>query len=182
MTITPERLAELRAMPYTEYLTSQEWTTTRAVKLKDADYRCQLCNSTEGLQVHHRDYSRLGCEKMGDLHNLTRDCHKLFHERRTLTKSSSHSYSTACDWTVGSGSCATPRSPYSPEVRSILVSNRGKTCGNCGQKIRPGEPYVNAWPPAGHGQKPHCVTCCLFRRLSLDTDYSRVPIPVHCPY
>src|SRR5260370_41061946 len=71
-------------MPYTECLTSQEWTTTRAVKLKDADYRCQLCNSTEGLQVHHRDYSRLGCEKMGDLLVLCRDCHKLFHERRTL--------------------------------------------------------------------------------------------------
>jgi hypothetical protein len=64
---TPERIAELRAMPYQEYLKTQEWLRRRAVKLKIAEYRCQLCNDSEGLQVHHRPYECLGCEKMDDL-------------------------------------------------------------------------------------------------------------------
>jgi len=83
---TPERIAELRALPYLDYLKTQEWCARRAVKLKIAEYRCQLCNESEGLQVHHRTYERLGCEKMGDLLVLCKACHQLFHERRQLVK------------------------------------------------------------------------------------------------
>ncbi len=83
---TPERIAVLRAMPYAEYLKTQEWIRRRMVKLEISEYRCQLCNSSEDLNVHHRTYERLGCEKMGDLLVLCRDCHKLFHERRMLVK------------------------------------------------------------------------------------------------
>jgi hypothetical protein len=82
--VTLERLAELRAMPYTDYLRTQEWLRRRAVKLEVAEHRCQLCNSGEGLQVHHRTYERLGCEKMSDLLVLCRPCHTLFHEHRRL--------------------------------------------------------------------------------------------------
>ncbi len=85
-TVTPERIAELRAMPYQDYLRTQDWLRRRAVKLEISEYRCQLCNSSEGLQVHHRTYERLGCEKMGDLIVLCKECHALFHERRRLVK------------------------------------------------------------------------------------------------
>ena len=85
--ITPERLAALRSMPYAEYLRSPEWLRHRQVALKVMGYRCQLCNGAESLQVHHRDYSRLGCERMTDLIILCAECHKLFHERRRLVKS-----------------------------------------------------------------------------------------------
>lgn len=84
--ITDERLAQLRSMPYSDYLKSPEWLRRRQVALKVMDYRCQLCNSAESLQVHHRDYSRLGCERMTDLIILCTECHTLFHERRQLVK------------------------------------------------------------------------------------------------
>lgn len=83
---SPERIAELRAMPYLDYLKTQEWIRRRIVKLQIAEYRCQLCNSSESLQVHHRTYERLGCEKMGDLLVLCRACHAHFHERLRLAK------------------------------------------------------------------------------------------------
>ncbi len=84
--ITSERLVELRAMPYSEYLKTQEWIRRRQIALKIVEHRCQLCNSSDSLQVHHRTYQRLGCEKMGDLLVLCAECHTLFHERRRLVK------------------------------------------------------------------------------------------------
>lgn len=41
---------------YTEYLDSEHWKTTRTTALKASGNRCQVCNSTQGLQVHHRTY------------------------------------------------------------------------------------------------------------------------------
>src|SRR5947209_4642716 len=84
--ITLERLAELRAMSYAEYLHTQEWLRRRAVLLKIVEHRCQLCYSSEGLQVHHRTYERLGQEKHADLIVLCGDCHALFHQHRRLVK------------------------------------------------------------------------------------------------
>jgi 5-methylcytosine-specific restriction endonuclease McrA len=84
--ITPERIAVLRAMPYRDYLKTQEWIRRRAVELKIVAYRCQVCNGGEDLQVHHRSYENLGCEKRVDLIVLCKHCHALFHERRALVK------------------------------------------------------------------------------------------------
>ena len=84
--ITPERLAELRAMPYSEYIKSPEWNRRRQVALKIAEYRCQLCNSPDELTVHHRSYEHLGAEKYTDLIVLCWPCHKLFHEHRRLVR------------------------------------------------------------------------------------------------
>ena len=43
--------------------------------------RCQLCNQTESLQVHHRDYSIHGKEhvSLNDLTVLCGFCHGVFH-------------------------------------------------------------------------------------------------------
>lgn len=74
------RLEELKNMPYTEYLQTDEWAHTRQAALKRAHYRCQLCNSKQNLHVHHRTYERLGKEAAHDLVVLCEICHQKHHE------------------------------------------------------------------------------------------------------
>lgn len=74
--VTPQ---ELRTMPYQDYLQTDHWKQTRAVALDAAGRRCQLCNSPERLQVHHRTYERRGEELPSDLIVLCNSCHSTFH-------------------------------------------------------------------------------------------------------
>ena len=48
-TIRPERLAELRAMPYEEYLSTPEWLATRKRILKRDHDTCQGCHAQQVL-------------------------------------------------------------------------------------------------------------------------------------
>ena len=73
------RLRELRRMGYREYLQTPEWQERREQHLRSARYRCQVCNSDSGLNVHHRSYDRRGEEAWADLIVLCRVCHKTFH-------------------------------------------------------------------------------------------------------
>jgi len=83
---TPEQIKALRAIPYSEYLLSVWWKEhIRPRALDRADNRCQICNSEERLNVHHRTYERLGEEWDGDVIVLCRACHHLFHEHRKLS-------------------------------------------------------------------------------------------------
>jgi hypothetical protein len=75
------RLRELRAMPYPEYLESPEWQDIRKRKLKQARYKCELCNATGTLDVHHRTYERRGDERLSDLIVLCRECHSKHHAK-----------------------------------------------------------------------------------------------------
>jgi 5-methylcytosine-specific restriction endonuclease McrA len=84
--ITPERLAQLKSMPYHDYLKTPEWYRRRAVTLKIAEFKCMLCFSPDELTVHHRTYERLGQERMTDLLVLCRECHELFHRNRRLVR------------------------------------------------------------------------------------------------
>jgi len=80
-----ERLLELRAMPYEEYLQTPHWKHRREDRLRAAGHKCQLCNRGSGtLNVHHRTYERLGEELDGDLIVLCRTCHSTFHEHHRL--------------------------------------------------------------------------------------------------
>jgi len=78
------RIEELRALPYAEYLQTPEWTKKRTKALRFAQFRCQLCNGNESLNVHHRTYERLGHELLSDLSVLCKDCHSIFHQNREL--------------------------------------------------------------------------------------------------
>jgi len=80
-TINPE----LRAMRYRDYLRSDEWAHKRQEVFKRAGHRCQVCNSSYELTVHHRTYVDFGQEDVNDLICLCWSCHKLFHEHRRLT-------------------------------------------------------------------------------------------------
>jgi hypothetical protein len=78
---TPERLAELRAIPYEAYLTTPEWRRRRDRALVLASWQCQRrgCLSKRQLQVHHRTYERLGIELDDDLVVLCDPCHRREH-------------------------------------------------------------------------------------------------------
>src|SRR5436305_8129525 len=78
--MTPTRLAELRAMPYEEYLLTAEWQVTRKRILERDHYQCQGCFAKNVvLNVHHYTYERLGCEEDGDLVTLCVFCHEELH-------------------------------------------------------------------------------------------------------
>ena len=67
---------------YYEYLQSPEWDEKRKAKLKEADYRCQLCNANgQAINVHHRTYDRVFNELLTDLIALCEDCHRKFHNK-----------------------------------------------------------------------------------------------------
>jgi hypothetical protein len=79
--ISPERLAELGAMRYRDYLRTPEWRRTRAAALDRADHRCSLDREHPGqIEVHHNTYDRLGAELPSDLVVLCQACHRLHHE------------------------------------------------------------------------------------------------------
>jgi hypothetical protein len=74
------RFHELERMSYAEYLLTPEWRARKAAAIAKARYRCQVCNGNgEELHVHHRVYTRRGCERPEDLIVLCRTHHELFH-------------------------------------------------------------------------------------------------------
>ncbi|MCK9328065.1 MAG: hypothetical protein M0P69_21395 [Bacteroidales bacterium] len=69
-------------LDYQSYLSSSWWKDRREKALDLAKHRCQLCNSPEDLQVHHRTYERIGAELPEDLTVLCKPCHYWFHKSR----------------------------------------------------------------------------------------------------
>lgn len=67
-----------RDIDYKKYLLSPQWKEKRAVALNRAGNRCQLCNSKNKLEVHHRTYERIGVEIPEDLTVLCHECHSYF--------------------------------------------------------------------------------------------------------
>ena len=67
---------------YLEYLTSKEWKEVRELALKRAGYKCQICGSTQNLDVHHNTYDHLGneTEHLEDLVVLCAEHHQLYHD------------------------------------------------------------------------------------------------------
>lgn len=71
---------------YNFYLDSPAWKSKRLAALNLAGHRCQLCNGTKNLHVHHRTYERIGDEELGDLTVLCKNCHYRFHEKPVKAK------------------------------------------------------------------------------------------------
>ena len=71
-------------LAYNEYIASPEWRSRRQVALRRAGYRCQVCNSPDQLQVHHRTYERFGAEMEDDLTVLCLDCHELYEKAKRV--------------------------------------------------------------------------------------------------
>ena len=67
-------------MAYQAYINSNRWRNNlaRIAELNAAGFRCRLCNglgNESRLEVHHRTYERLGCERPADLTTLCQPCH-----------------------------------------------------------------------------------------------------------
>jgi 5-methylcytosine-specific restriction endonuclease McrA len=75
-----KRIAELRAMPYSDYLRSGHWGRKRQAALRHHGERCNRCDAVNDLQVHHKTYDRRGNERMKDLEVLCADCHAGEHQ------------------------------------------------------------------------------------------------------
>lgn len=72
---------EQRWKNYDEFLKSPEWLHLREMVLKRAGNKCQLCDSSGKIQVHHRNYSaKWGEESTDDLIALCGSCHRWFHK------------------------------------------------------------------------------------------------------
>lgn len=73
-------------MDYLEYINSPEWEARANNAKRRAGDRCQVCNSPNNLQVHHRTYIRLGQEIPDDLTVLCDTCHELFSSAHRITR------------------------------------------------------------------------------------------------
>jgi hypothetical protein len=68
---------------YRRRIKSKAWRHLCQQLIRAARDRCDRCGClTWQLEVHHRDYDRLGCELPGDLEVLCRYCHKIADEER----------------------------------------------------------------------------------------------------
>lgn len=79
-----QRERNLRTMPYRQYLLTPEWQERRKAALSRAGYKCQVCNRSRQLHVHHRTYERRGVELARDLIVLCDECHALYHGKGLL--------------------------------------------------------------------------------------------------
>ena len=78
---------------YKQYLQSDKWKAKRKIALERAFNRCQLCDSSWRLEVHHRTYVRFQNELPEDLTVLCKPCHELV-ERNKQEKQTSRSHAT----------------------------------------------------------------------------------------
>lgn len=76
-----EKIKYLKSLPYIEYLQTDHWKELRKKQLYKSNYKCQVCNKSGELNVHHRTYERRGEEAYSDLITLCEDCHNLFHNQ-----------------------------------------------------------------------------------------------------
>lgn len=72
----------IKNMPYSEFLKTPYWKAVAMQKKYRSGFKCQVCNSTELLNVHHRSYEHHGMEInfLEDLIVLCKNCHSTFHE------------------------------------------------------------------------------------------------------
>lgn len=102
---------------YHSYISSHAWRNSpaRLAELKAACFRCRLCNASADdtqLEVHHRTYERLGCEKVEDLTALCSQCHRSVtaESRRRLYSRGAPAFAN-----IDVGNCRVP--PFDPMPR-----------------------------------------------------------------
>lgn len=73
----------INSMNYQSFLQTPYWKAISSHAKYKARYKCQICNSKNDLDTHHRSYSIHGSEH-ANIHDLTvlcRDCHYKFHDK-----------------------------------------------------------------------------------------------------
>ena len=71
----------IREMKYQDFLKTPYWKAISEKKKRQANWKCELCNSQQGLQTHHKTYENHGSElyNLQDLIVLCHKCHDKFH-------------------------------------------------------------------------------------------------------
>ena len=62
------------------HMQSTYWYKLKQQKLASANHRCEKCDSTESLELHHLTYSDLGKESQSSVVVLCRSCHQYQHD------------------------------------------------------------------------------------------------------
>ena len=75
----PEPVNRKDFRTYAEYLASPWWKWRRRRTMRLAGYHCQRCGTAARLQVHHKNYARVGNEADEDLEALCEPCHVAEH-------------------------------------------------------------------------------------------------------
>lgn len=73
------RIIELKEMPYSEYLKTEEWRARSLRCREQSGGKCALNQKHPAEHAHHRTYERRGLELADDLIALCSDCHKKHH-------------------------------------------------------------------------------------------------------
>jgi hypothetical protein len=69
-------------------LDAESYAQLRRQVLARNGWRCQLCGSSRGLEVHHLTFrSRLGADTEEDLISVCRDCHRAIHKQSSPSAS-----------------------------------------------------------------------------------------------
>ena len=76
---SPERIAELRALSYDDYLETPEWRETSNRMKWSVERKCEECGRAYRLNVHHLTYERRGAELASDFLVLCHVCHMALH-------------------------------------------------------------------------------------------------------
>jgi 5-methylcytosine-specific restriction endonuclease McrA len=74
-----------KKLTYREYLKTPIWKQKALEAKRRAGFRCQVCNSPDHIQTHHRRYDHLFYEPPEDLTVLCNKCHKLFSDSGRLS-------------------------------------------------------------------------------------------------
>lgn len=69
-------------MNYHDHLKTEYWQEVARKVKSSAGFKCQVCNSPQGIVAHHRTYAHVGDElnHLGDLICLCGKCHTSFHK------------------------------------------------------------------------------------------------------
>jgi len=76
-----KQIMTARQEEYREYLKTDYWKKVSLEVKARANFRCQVCNSPNQLNAHHRTYANKGneLEHLDDLTCLCKQCHSLYH-------------------------------------------------------------------------------------------------------
>lgn len=66
---------------YRNYLQTKHWKNIRNKIRNKYNGKCQICCSTNNINVHNNTYERIGKEDENDLILLCQECHEIFHNK-----------------------------------------------------------------------------------------------------
>jgi 5-methylcytosine-specific restriction endonuclease McrA len=64
---------------YHKYLNSIDWKAKKTRVMQQRGGRCEKCNSSYRIEVHHKTYERIFNERLEDLEVLCFQCHRKEH-------------------------------------------------------------------------------------------------------